>query len=121
MFTSSDHILERPENRCDNVVAFRCETLIDKMEPLIGMSSKCSKCGAYISVHCTTINDDSWECAFCQTKNDRKYDAKMPDSDAACYVLDGDYEPSTVSVDSRNLVYCIDTSGSMSHQHEVRE
>ena len=119
--TSSNHILVRQENRCDNVVAFRCETLIDKMEELAGRFSKCTKCGAYISVHCATLKDDCWECAFCQTKNSRKYDAEKPDSDVANYVLEGNYNSSTISIDDKNLIYCIDTSSSMAHQPKVSD
>ena len=129
-----------------NVVALALGTLADEETLATGEAVKCSGCEAYFSAISTVrpktaddatssstpaapspVDDDDdddddiegiWECEFCSTQNE-VYLAKeeVPSSASLDYIVSGPVTAGTAR--ESNVVFCVDTSGSMCVTSEV--
>ncbi|KNC53636.1 circularly permutated Ras protein 1 [Thecamonas trahens ATCC 50062] len=113
-----------------NVISLSLGSLADGVTLATGEAIRCSQCSAYFSaVSQVTPNDADaddedddlvgvWNCEFCGTGNEVELARpEIPTANSVDYVVSG----MTVASDAResNVVFCVDTSGSMCVTTEV--
>lgn len=107
-----------------NVVTIKFNQLKDIIDMHVGDPIKCSYCDAYLSSisQVDFTNEPIWECEFCQRENRPQIEhQEVPRSEDVTFMIEA--APSVSgklasneqdSIESSNIIYCIDISGSMS-------
>lgn len=107
--------IEDEDSPNTNVVSIKFNQLKEIADMHVGDPIKCSYCDAYLS-NISQVNFTKrpvWKCEFCQRENYPQIDIReIPKSRDVTFIINPSNEQD--SLDSSNIIYCIDISGSMS-------
>ncbi|ELP86654.1 hypothetical protein EIN_092190 [Entamoeba invadens IP1] len=106
-----------PPDQIDaNIISIQLDFLKDNVPIHVGDPITCSHCNSIFS-YLDKIENLSWKCKFCGTENKIAdvLPEELPDTQTVDYILEAPVEQKTAeTAEDSTLVYCIDTSGSMS-------
>ncbi|ELP88846.1 hypothetical protein EIN_474480 [Entamoeba invadens IP1] len=108
---------EAPASLDTNIMSVELGFLNEEVPIRVGDPITCKYCQSILS-YLDTVKDGEWTCHFCSTKNTVSgiLPEEIPDAPILDYVLEAPITKtdSEKTEDNGTIVYCIDTSGSMS-------
>ena len=103
-----------------NILKLNFDHLINKIEPILDDPLTCSGCGAFFS-SISLADEKIWRCEYCNQSNtiESAYSLSSLSNEMLLYLPGGYIDPSVKSLDDKIVIFCIDTSNSMSSSIRV--